>query len=273
MKTVPLHGKKAAGRVARVNDEDYDLVMQYRWRVHDPDPRPGRRRNGPYAVTSVGRSGVLRMHCLIMGVNGVDHRDHDGLNNQRSNLRIATQAQNNKNHRPRVTGGNSSKYKGVFRAERGLWRACISADGRRRNIGRFASELEAAYAYDEAARELHGEFACPNFPEGPTQAMRDQWQAEREARSAAVAASGVRKRTRAVSEWWAQREPEIGICAECGGEFQHRAAAGATYCQRQECVRKRKARSARERRLAARESREAVALLPVTSRQRVKHEH
>src|SRR5258708_9050696 len=66
MRTVPLHGKKAAGRVAVVDDEDYELVSPYRWHVLE-NPRPG-RINGPYAAA--GHSHVL-MHNLILGVKAL----------------------------------------------------------------------------------------------------------------------------------------------------------------------------------------------------------
>ena len=239
MKTVPLHGKKAAGRVALVDDGDYDLVMQHRWNVHDPEPKPGRRRVGPYAVTNVridGRKRPLRMHCLIMGRTYIDHKDHDGLNNQRSNLRPATKAQNNLNVRPR--NDCTSQYKGVYyRRARHLWNASVHLNGRRRNLGDFVSELEAAYVYDAAARELHGEFACPNFPDGPTQVMRDQWRAEREARTALVAREHLRTFNEGCVEWWASREPETFTCKFCGAEFQSRAVGKKFYCD-SKCERK-----------------------------------
>jgi hypothetical protein len=259
MRTVPLSGKKAAGRVALVDDEDYDLVMQYRWHIHDPEPKPGQQRKGPYAVTNGyagGRRHYQRMHCLIMGRKGIDHKDHDGLNNQRSNLRPATGSQNNQNARPRLAG--SSQYKGVCLVRRGRWwRAYIDCDGKRRWLGDFASELEAAYAYDAAARALFGEFACPNFQEGPTQAMRDQWQVAREARMAADETERARKYGRAMSEWWTQREPETFICVECGAEFQSRAMGQKLRCSK-ECRAKAGVRQKRKRRAEKRRRGEKV---------------
>src|SRR5580704_8392166 len=98
METVPLHGKKAAGRVALVDDEDYELVMQYRWHVWETPPTATRRGTGPYARANIGYGRSERrsaaMHCLIMGQRGIDHIDHDTLNNQRSNLRPASHRQN-----------------------------------------------------------------------------------------------------------------------------------------------------------------------------------
>src|SRR5580704_12477253 len=92
MKTVPLHGAKAAGRVALVDDDDYELVMQYRWRVIE------NRSGVAYACSSPGRT-TLAMHKLITGWARTDHEDGNGLNNQRYNLRPATLQENARNSR------------------------------------------------------------------------------------------------------------------------------------------------------------------------------
>jgi hypothetical protein len=170
VKEIRLHGAKAAGRVALVDDEDYDLVMAYRWRVWEVD-RGRRRLDGPYAVAHARRAGRptgVRMHQLITGWSRTDHRNGDGLDNRRGNLRPATNAQNQHNQRPQL--GGSSAYKGVYR-QRGKWRAQISVDDRRRYLGVFADEVDAARAYDEAARALFGEFARVNFPAGPPEPL------------------------------------------------------------------------------------------------------
>ena len=172
MRTVPLYGKVAAGRVAMVDDADYELVMQYRWNVQER-ARPSGGKVGPYAFTSVprgdGRNRIVWMHQLLMpGASNVDHEDCDGLNNQRSNLRPATGRQNQGNRRKAsVHGGRavSSRWKGVglFKPT-GRWRAYIQLNGRQKHLGFFADEDDAARAYDAAARESFGEFARVNFP-------------------------------------------------------------------------------------------------------------
>lgn len=250
MRTIPLLGKNAAGRVALVDDEDYELVSQYRWYLYEGRPRGAGRRSGPYALTRIwdGRKCQrLLMHTLIMGRKGIDHRDHNGLNNQRYNLRPATPGQNARNSRTRVTP-KSSRYKGVCLLESGLWRAYIHADHKRRNLGDFVSEEEAAYAYDAAARELHGEFACPNFSEGPTQAMLDRWQADCEQRSAAVMVVKLRKLSDARVRWWSQREPEARICLHCGTEYRSKSTC-SSYCSdscKQKAARRRHAQRQQE---------------------------
>jgi hypothetical protein len=160
MMTVPLHGPKAAGRVARVDDADYALVMAYRWYVLEQD-RPGHWPIGPYAITNRSAGSAL-MHKLITGWPQTDHEDHDGLNNQRSNLRPAPGGRNLQNARKRA--GTSSAYKGVsWDPVNRKWLARICVSGHERNLGRHVSEIDAALAYDAAAREAFGEFACLNF--------------------------------------------------------------------------------------------------------------
>ena len=175
MKTVVLHRKKAAGRVALVDDEDYELVTRYRWHVLELQ-NPGCRPVGPYAVTQItqgGRRVELFMHTLITGYPMTDHIDHNGLNNVRSNLRSATASQNNYNSRPQV--GTSSQYKGVHWASRDRrWRAGIKHGGKSRYLGTFWTEKDAALAYDTAAREFFGEYALLNFPE-----IKEEMKAER----------------------------------------------------------------------------------------------
>lgn len=172
MKTVPLHGKIAAGRVARVDDGDYDLVMQYRWHVIER-VRPGRRTHGPYAAAGIWdgeRNRHILMHKLLTGYPQTDHRNHDGLDNQRHNLRPATDPQNHANERkPLAYGGKptSSRFKGVCWSKRERkWQARIRVgNGKRLDLGMFKSEIDAARAYDEAALTAHGEYAYLNFPQ------------------------------------------------------------------------------------------------------------
>lgn len=165
MKTVPLHGKKAAGRVALVDDGDYDLVAQFRWFVTERK-RSG-RIHGPYAQTKAwldGRYRTLKMHTLITGWALVDHEDHNGLNNQRYNLRPATPRGNQQNRRS--NSGSTSGYKGVcWNSGKSAWLAQIQINGRNRYLGLFSDEVEAARFYDMEARRAFGEFACLNFPE------------------------------------------------------------------------------------------------------------
>jgi hypothetical protein len=99
-----------------------------------------------------------------MGAGRFDHKDGNGLNNTRSNLRPCTQGQNNMNQRKRKNA--TSRFKGVtWSAADEKWKACITANHVQHHLGYFCDEEEAARAYDKAARSLHGEFARLNFPE------------------------------------------------------------------------------------------------------------
>jgi hypothetical protein len=95
----------------------------------------------------------------------VDHKNGDGLNNTRNNLRIVTIAENNYNKRKSLNV-RSSKYKGVSIDKRtNKWRAIIYHKYIKIHLGFFDNEEEAARAYDEAAKELYGEYAVLNFKE------------------------------------------------------------------------------------------------------------
>jgi hypothetical protein len=102
------------------------------------------------------------MHRLILGAKPgqfVDHINGNGLDNQRSNLRLASRAQNNRNARRRAD--NTTGHRGVGH-DRGRFRATIYAGGQRINLGNYGTPLEAARAYDLVAKPLHGEYARLN---------------------------------------------------------------------------------------------------------------
>lgn len=105
------------------------------------------------------------MHREILGIMDskikVDHKDRNGLNNQRSNLRIATYSQNASNCKGRA--GSSSKYKGVSKLTTcRRWVAQIWKDKKKHYLGLFKTEKDAAIAYNKEAEKLHGEFAYIN---------------------------------------------------------------------------------------------------------------
>lgn len=166
MKTVPLHGKHAHGRVASVDDADYEEASQYHWMAHKPNPRSDRIYPRAFIRFAPGPDGKrqIYLHSLITGWVGVDHADRDTLNNTRSNLRQANASQNGVNRGPKP--GGSSAYKGIywFKPAR-LWKAQTKVNGQLRSVGYFKDEEAAARAYDAAARAAHGEFAWLNFPD------------------------------------------------------------------------------------------------------------
>ena len=152
------------GLVARISIEDIGLVSGFGWSA-------ARSAAGiMYAVSEKNRERKL-MHRLIAAAFlpidtpnlQIDHIDGDGINNTRDNLRLATGSQNLGN--TRISKHNRSGYKGVsWNIRRSKWRAYILGDGKQRSLGYYTDRIEAAKAYDNAARELHGEFAAVNFP-------------------------------------------------------------------------------------------------------------
>lgn len=155
--------KLSQGKFALVDDEDFEWLSQWKWCLTG---------NGLYAMRNgsaeESRKAIL-LHRQIMkdpfNKNGlqVDHINSNGLGNQRSNLRLCSQSQNNQNKGKQ--SNNTSGYKGVsFEPERGKWSARINVNGRQVCLGRFGSPLAAAIAYDKKAIELHGEYAKLNFP-------------------------------------------------------------------------------------------------------------
>jgi hypothetical protein len=129
-------------------------------------------RNTFYAVRFVkigpGRTKLVNLHRTILAAPAgllVDHRNGDGLDNRRDNLRLATHFQNACN-RHRNKSKTSSRFVGVsFKKRDNNWAARINYKRKTISLGRFNSELDAARAYDNAARKYHGEFARLNFPD------------------------------------------------------------------------------------------------------------
>lgn len=157
--TMPM----SSGNFVLFHREDFGLVSPYHW-------YQSRHPRGPYAVADVSqkkRRRHFRMHRLILDAPTgviVDHVNRNGLDNRRCNLRLCTNAQNQCNRgRPK---NNTSLYKGVsFCRSTGRWSVKIQNLGEYIWIGRFETPEEAAWAYDDAAREHFGEYAYLNFPE------------------------------------------------------------------------------------------------------------
>ena len=162
MREIPLSQSK----VARVDNADYDLVSQHTWSAVQG-------QNTWYAHTNIrvnGKHTILVMHRLILGLEPsdkkhTDHVDHNGLNNQRTNIRVCSRSQNAANSQKHKDG--RCKYKGVC-YNRGMkrvkrWWARIVVDYKTVSLGYFKTAEQAAMAYDLAAMERFGEYAYCNF--------------------------------------------------------------------------------------------------------------
>ena len=143
------------GYFALVDDADYDWLMKWKWCASV-------QRSNVYAVRKSNPCNI-KMHRQIIGAPTglmVDHIDHNGLNNQRDNLRLCNNSDNHKNSRPK----GISRYLGVsFRKDRNKFEAYIKTDEKYIHLGHYVNEVDAAMAYDLSAKKYHGEFANLNF--------------------------------------------------------------------------------------------------------------
>ena len=182
---VPLTGRGMHRREAIIDAADLPLVGGKRWCWS------GKRPGQPGQVVISGKDTTLRLRQVIVGVSGterrVGHRNGDPLDCRRENLFVRSRQEQGRGAKKKALYAgrpSSSRYKGVcFEKWTGKWRAAIVVDGKALRLGRFRDELAAAEAYEEAARELFGEHARLNFPEGV-----DAW-LEREAAPAAADAA------------------------------------------------------------------------------------
>ena len=132
------------GKLAVVDDEDYDYLIQYDWFAHKE-----------YSTWYAYCKNIL-MHRLIMKTPKhllVDHIDHDGLNNQKINLRHCTRQQNARNNTSTGVYYHKANQKYIAR---------ITINSKSKHVGCFNTEREAMIAYNEAAIHHYGEFACLN---------------------------------------------------------------------------------------------------------------
>ena len=147
--------------------KDYYRLRIFKWILYG---------NGTnlYAIrlrfTEPNKTSTVYMHREIMNPPAglvVDHRNCDGLDNRKDNLRFATHAQNTRNRRKKKN--SSSRFLGVyFNKEKSTWDSQLRHSDKRIWVGRFDNEIDAAHAYDRAAIKHHGEFARLNFPESAT---------------------------------------------------------------------------------------------------------
>ena len=153
--------KKNRGKYALVDPADYYKLSEYKWSVSGGPcskyyaVRRSRKRNGK-------RGKIIQMHREVANTpDGLecDHINGDSLDNSWNRGKSA-----------RI---GYSKYKGItFRRRQQKWAAMICVDGKKIFLGRFEDEIEAAKAYDKAARKHFAEFAMLNFPDSPRRTRR-----------------------------------------------------------------------------------------------------
>lgn len=146
------------GQVALVDDEDFETLNGFRWYAN-------KHGNTFYAGRNLrvdGKEKQVYMHQIILNGRGIDHIDHNGLNNQRANLRFCTPRENMMNRQKQ--GNTSSVYKGVsFHKGTKKWRTTIQINGKIIHVGLYNTEADAARAYNSKAIDLFCEFANLNI--------------------------------------------------------------------------------------------------------------
>ncbi len=155
--------KLTHGYVAIVDDEDYEKLNKHKWHVN--------KYGDKYYASRTERVGLnkrkhIKMHRQILGISDskmfCDHRNGNGLDNRRENLRQCTQAENTMNKR--IAKNNTTGFKGVgLNKKTGKFKASIRLKRKLYHIGTYDTAIDAAMAYDNLAIKMYGEFACLNF--------------------------------------------------------------------------------------------------------------
>lgn len=160
---VVLERKSGPHLICIIDTSIYDLIKGFRWSVY-------RAAAGKtyYAKTAVRKptgqqTTVYMQNFVLPDIDEVDHRNGNGLDNRRENLRPATHSQNMANRKK--IEDTSSRFIGVhWREDIQKFRAHISVDRKRIDLGHFDDEIKAAKVRDKKAKEIYGEFAKLNFP-------------------------------------------------------------------------------------------------------------
>ena len=159
MKEIPL----TQGKVALVDDEDYEKLIKCKWWA-------AKDCCTYYAKATLQANNIkstISMHRVVMGLGSgdsqkIDHRNNNGLDNRKSNLRLCSDGENARNRKPYI--GKSSPYKGVTWHKRiEKWQTRIGFEGKQIHLGYFEEEIEAAIAYNKAAFKHFKSFSYLNI--------------------------------------------------------------------------------------------------------------
>lgn len=162
------------GYTALVDDDDLPRLAPFRWKVRFDSKIGEALQYADAKYRDDDGEHYIQMHRLILDAPPdlvVDHINGCGLDNRKSNLRLATIAQNMQSRR---TGIGLTGYRGVDQKMPGRYRARIWVYGTVKRLGTFGRADLAARAYDAGARKYFGEFACLNFPEPGEKSARPQ---------------------------------------------------------------------------------------------------
>ncbi len=154
------------GKVALVDDEDFEYLNKIKWYV-------SKTKTNFYAAND--KIGLMHRFILKSPRDKItDHKDHNGLNNQKYNIRICTYSQNAQNRISKLNGNshflgvtkiiNKKKYKNRIYIYQ-YYMAQITVKGKQKTIGMYKSEIQAAKTYNNAALKHHGDFANLNIIE------------------------------------------------------------------------------------------------------------
>jgi len=165
-KFIKLNSRKYPGYECIVDDEDYKSLVQYKWH-----PKVDLKHNTIYARRTQNKQ-TIPIHRYIIMMHGhcisnklIDHKDRNGLNNQKENLRICSISDNQHNS-IKSKRGKISKYKCVgFNKKLQKYNAYITYYSKQIHLGYFDLEIDAALAYNKKATELFREYACLNIIE------------------------------------------------------------------------------------------------------------
>ncbi|MBZ5529715.1 MAG: hypothetical protein LAN71_17700 [Acidobacteriia bacterium] len=152
--------KLTQGKFALVDDEDFEKVNKYKWQLYNMDNIHFYAKTRIWIKNKKRKS--IRLHRYILGLYDpkikCDHKNGNGLDNRRLNIRIATPSQNSQNK----ISHNKWGFKGVSK-DYNSWRAMLRTNGKRYTKNSCRTVLEAAKEYDKLAKEHFGEFARTNF--------------------------------------------------------------------------------------------------------------
>lgn len=148
---------------ALIDAGDFDRVSRHRWALKRGKAGVLYARTDQRGTNKLGQ--VCYLHQMVIPTGRgymVDHRNSDGLDNRKENLRRCTVGENNC-HRRSLRGLSGKGF--YFDKKLNCYRTQIRIQGRRIHVGLFKDSISAAQAYDDAAKKFHGEFVQLNFPE------------------------------------------------------------------------------------------------------------